>query len=201
MDLYQLKPKFQQTLDPLSGRLLSLGVGPTTVTVSGFVFSLCAAMVFYFSSTNILLLLLIPFFLFLRTASNALDGMMARSLPSVNHAYGEVLNEATDRASDMVICTGLFFIDHVHTPLVAIVMILVLISSYVGILGKAAGGSRRYEGPMGKPDRMFYLSLLSVIIVVTGEYRFANYMLWFIAAGLTATILRRLLRIHTELSS
>jgi len=104
---------------------------------------------------NLLLLLYIPLIAFVRTALNALDGMVARSLKIKNQQWGEVLNEFCDRLSDVALFLGLTFASYTNHNLGFIVIILILLNSYLSILSKAAGGSRQYGGFMGKADRMF----------------------------------------------
>ena len=52
-------------------------------------------------------------------------------------------------------------------------IMIVLLVSYVGILGKAVGAGRQYGGLMGKPDRMVAIMAASLV----------QYGLW--RAGLT----------------
>ncbi len=41
-----------------------------------------------------------------------------------------------------------------------------LLSEYAGVMAPLIGQERRYDGPMGKSDRAFWLSLIAVIIVI-----------------------------------
>ena len=80
MSVYALKPKFQALLRPLVQRLAQRGISANQVTLLacglsiliGLLISLCL------SSDWLWGLLLLPIFLFVRMAMNAIDGMLAR---------------------------------------------------------------------------------------------------------------------------
>ena len=41
-----------------------------------------------------------------------------------------------------------------------------VLTEMAGVLGRAGGGSRRYDGPFGKSDRAAYFSILAVAAAV-----------------------------------
>ena len=50
-------------------------------------------------------------------------------------------------------------------PLLAgAVAVAFALTEFAGVLGAAAGGARRYDGPFGKSDRAAYFSLLAVVV-------------------------------------
>ena len=75
--IYDLKPKFQGLLRPLTNALARAGVTANQVTLAAMLLSLAvgAAMALRPSAG---VLLLVPLTLFLRMALNAIDGMLAR---------------------------------------------------------------------------------------------------------------------------
>ena len=77
ISLYALKPRFQQQLRPIAGRLHQRGVSANQVTLAALLLAVATAGVIGLWPTPTLLLLLPPV-LFLRMALNALDGMLAR---------------------------------------------------------------------------------------------------------------------------
>src|SRR5207248_2506369 len=91
-----------------------------------------------------------------RTALNALDGLVARGT-GLARPWGEVLNELCDRLSDVTLFAGASLAAGSNALLGACAIVAMLLSSYVGVLSKAAGGKRQYAGIMGKADRMIYL--------------------------------------------
>lgn len=199
MGIYSIKPTFQKFLNPIKNLFIKWKVHPTTINIFALIISLTGGLALYFSNTYPLLLLYIPLMAFVRTALNALDGLVARELKIKNQKFGEVLNELSDRLSDVVIFLGIAFSSFVNVYLALTVIILILISSYIAILSKAAGGKRRYEGIMGKADRMFWLSLASIIVYLTKNFKIINYFLIFLAITLIITIIQRFYITKNEL--
>ncbi|MFQ5796486.1 MAG: CDP-alcohol phosphatidyltransferase family protein [Candidatus Bipolaricaulia bacterium] len=156
MGIYQLKPAFRKRLRPLLKRLR--GVHPDWLTGAALAVSLIAGALIYASRYPgfLFLLLLVPPLLFVRLALNALDGMLATETGTAR-PQGEILNELFDRLADVAILLGAVFSDHSIRWLGLLAIVAVLLVSYAGILGKAAGASRQYGGPLGKADRMVYL--------------------------------------------
>ncbi len=112
--------------------------------------------------------LVIPVLLLVRITCNALDGMVAQATGKAR-AFGEVLNETTDRLSDSAILLGVGFSPLSSPAWGAMAMVSVLLSSYVGVLGKAVGAGRQYGGVLGKADRMLYLGLTCVAAFFIGN--------------------------------
>lgn len=199
MKIYTLKPKFQQFLSPVKNLFIKLKISPTTINILALIISILAGFALYYSENYIWLLALIPIFAFVRTAFNALDGLIARELKVKNQKFGEVLNEFIDRLSDVAIFAALLFIGYVNTALAASAIILILLNSYLGIVSKAAGGSRQYVGLIGKADRMFYLSVAAVLILIFKNYMIMNYFLIFLIIGTAISLLQRFFAIKKEL--
>ena len=195
MGIYSIKPKFQQTLKPIERLLVKQKVHPTYINVAALATSLLGGYVLW---QNIYLWF-IPIMAFVRTALNALDGMVARKLKVKNQGYGEVLNEFFDRISDAGIFFGLALAPYTSLVLGSVTTIVVLLNSYLSIVSKAAGGKRQYGGVMGKADRMIYLGIMAVIILLTNNYVWGDYLLWFILAGTTITLAQRFNNIQGEL--
>lgn len=199
MRIYSIKPKFQAFLKPAMRLLIKLKVSPTLVNVKALIISIIAGFVFFLSSYNLTWLWAIPFLAFIRTALNALDGMIARETKAKNQAFGEVLNEFLDRLSDVAFFVGLAFTSYVSQSLALGTLVSVLVVSYIGIVGKAAGGKRQYVGLMGKADRMFWLSVASVAVIVFKNTNLMNYFLIFILVFAVITIFQRYFAIKKEL--
>lgn len=75
--IYQLKPRFQALLRPIVVRLDRIGVTANTVTLFAMFVS-CALGGILFVGASARLFLLLPLWMFLRMALNAVDGMLAR---------------------------------------------------------------------------------------------------------------------------
>ena len=96
MTLYALKPRFQGLLRPLVARLAAAGVTANQVTVAAAVGSIAVAgiVVWYAGCRPIFLLL--PLWLGVRMALNAIDGMLAREFGQQSR-LGAYLNETLRR--------------------------------------------------------------------------------------------------------
>lgn len=199
MGLYTVKPKFQKLLSPIKDYFVRHRVSPTVINTCGLLLSFVAAGALFFSYKNSWLLLSIPILAFVRTALNALDGLVSREL-RIASRFGEVLNEFFDRISDAAIFWGLALIPFVNPILGGTTVIIILLNSYLSIVSKAAGGTRQYGGFMGKADRMLYLSVAALIIFFLGNVIWWNYFLVFILAGTIVTLLQRFMNIKKELS-
>jgi phosphatidylglycerophosphate synthase len=164
-----IKPQGQRLLKPFV-KLLGTS-DPNFLTWLGLVFSLFAGWFFLMSENRAMLLLVIPFIL-LRMAFNVLDGMVARQANKTT-AYGEALAEFMDRLSDVAIFLGMTFSTYCSAMFGLLGIIVVLIASYVGILGKAVGAQRQFGGIMGKVDR-----LILVMVFAAAQYLFAGKWAW-----------------------
>ena len=199
MGIYSIKPKFQQFLSPLNNFLIKNKVHPTIINISALIISILAGVAFYYSAQYPFLLLYIPIMAFVRTALNALDGMVARELKVKNMQFGEVLNEFFDRISDASIFLGIAFSGYVSIGLGVIVLVIILLNSYLSIVSKAAGGSRQYGGFMGKADRMIYVAIMAGVILLLNNFSIANYFVMFIGIGTLVTMFERFMTIKSEL--
>ena len=166
MALYDVKPRFRALLSGLVPILRC--VHPDWITLLGLACSIAAAWLFQSAERLRWPFLAIPLLLLLRITLNALDGMVAQATGKAR-AFGEVLNEGTDRLSDVAILLGIAV-----SPLASLgwgtaATVAVLLSSYVGTLGKAVGAGRQYGGVLGKADRMLYLGLVCVASFFIGN--------------------------------
>jgi len=75
--VYDLKPRFQGLLRPLIGRLARAGVTPNAVTLAAVVGSVAVGGLVGLARERPTLLLLLPVWLFLRMALNAIDGLFS----------------------------------------------------------------------------------------------------------------------------
>ncbi|MDH3806916.1 MAG: CDP-alcohol phosphatidyltransferase family protein, partial [Gammaproteobacteria bacterium] len=78
MTIYDLKPAFQNLLRPLCRKLATAGYTANQVTSAAMLLSIIVGLLFALNPTASWAALLIPVWLFLRMALNAIDGMLAR---------------------------------------------------------------------------------------------------------------------------
>ena len=78
MSIYALKPKFQNLLRPLVRRLYNRGVTANQVTLAACAVSVAVGILLSLGAQIPALFWLLPVWLFVRMALNAVDGMLAR---------------------------------------------------------------------------------------------------------------------------
>ena len=150
--IYQLKPRFQQLLRPVLAALHGAGISANAVTVAALLASLVYGGWLALLPGSRWAWGLLPVFLLLRMALNAVDGMLAREYGQQSH-LGAVLNEAGDVVADTALYAPFALLQGASGWLVALVVFLAGLSELLGVLGQTVGGGRRYDGPCGKSDR------------------------------------------------
>jgi CDP-diacylglycerol---glycerol-3-phosphate 3-phosphatidyltransferase len=189
--IYDLKPRFQNLLRPLNSSLVKLGITDNIVTITAMLLSLLLGIVIALNPDSRLLLLLMPLWLFLRMALNAIDGMLARE-HQMQSQLGAVLNEMGDVISDCALYLPLAMVSGIDPlPLVVLVIASVMVEM-VGVVAIQIGASRRYDGPFGKSDRAFGFGLLCLLLGIGIEAgTWANWLLWGMLALSIATLVKR----------
>lgn len=184
MTLYDIKPKFQDLLRPLVRVLFIRGVTANQVTVSAVIFSVmlgAGLMLFPFSCLYILL----PIFLFIRMALNAIDGMLAREFNQKSQP-GAILNEIGDIIADAALYLAFAFLTGVSPWLVVLVVLLSWLTEFCGVVAQTLTGIRNYRGPMGKSDRAFVLGALGLFIALWPQYIIVANIVFGVSAVLLA---------------
>ena len=161
--LYQLKPAFQGLLRPLANALARGGISANQVTLTGLLLSLTMGVVLALNPANQWALLALPPVLLARMALNALDGMLARE-HGMQTALGGLLNELCDVASDCALTLPFVLVLPQAAAWVVLLTVLGVLAEFAGVVVQALGGSRRYDGPMGKSDRAFLLGIVALLL-------------------------------------
>ena len=191
MTLYELKPRFQALLRPIVGRLAAAGVTANQVTLAAAAVSVVVGVGVAWGADARLAFLLLPVWLFVRMALNAVDGMLAREHGQKSR-LGAYLNELSDVVSDAALLLPFTVLPVFGAISVAIVAVLAALSEIAGVLGQTVGASRRYYGPLGKSDRAFIFGALAFWIGVDGPL--PAWLFWLmpvIAVALAATTINR----------
>lgn len=146
----------------------------------------------------------------LRLIANMLDGMVAIASQKASR-LGELYNELPDRVSDAAIIIGAGYAVGGLPTLGYIATAIAILTPYIRAVGKAAGASNLFVGPMAKPHRMFVLTIVGLLMAVLprqwqpswGELHvgLASVGLGFIILGGLITILRRLTLIVRHLQT
>ena len=106
---------------------------------------------------------LVPVWLFLRMALNAIDGMLARE-HGMQSALGGILNELGDVVADTALYLPFALVPGISPPLVVTAVILAIFTEMAGVVACQIGATRRYDGPMGKSDRAFAFGLAALLL-------------------------------------
>ena len=192
MSIYALKGRFQALLRPAVGALYRAGVTANAVTVAAAVVSLgVACAVYVWGPGQPLLYLLLPGWMLLRMALNAVDGMLAREFGQQSR-LGAYLNELCDVIADAALYLSLLSVPGVSATALWTLTWSAAVCEYAGVLGLMAGASRRYDGPMGKSDRAFVVGVTGCALAfgwLVGTW--VGHVAWAAAALCALTTWRR----------
>jgi len=191
MSIYALKPRFQSLLRPLTAILARAGVTANQVTVAAAVVSVALGTFVAWRTPATWPFLLVPLWMFLRMAFNAIDGMLAREFGQQSR-LGAYLNEITDVIADACLYLPFALVAPFSPLWVGIVIVLAVVSELAGVLGLMVGASRRYDGPMGKSDRAFVFGALGLWLGIAGALPpWTAHVMPIMAIALAATIVNR----------
>ena len=161
--LYDLKPRFQALLKPVSQSLWRAGVTANQVTLAALVLSFAGGGCVALFPTERWPLILMGPVLLVRMALNAIDGMIARA-HNQESPIGALLNETGDVASDAALYLPLAFVPAFDPRLVVVAVLLAVLTEMTGVVAVQIGASRNYRGPLGKSDRAFVFGALSLLV-------------------------------------
>ena len=190
ISIYKLKTKFQNLLMPICEKLVKLKVSPNQITVTTVLLNIVFAGLIYKFSDYKLIYLTVPIFLFLRMALNALDGMIANKF-NQKTKMGVFYNEAGDIVSDTVFFYVFLKVIGISEVYNLVFVFLSILSEYVGVTAMMVDNKRHYEGPMGKSDRAFLISLLAIVYYFIGN-KYFDYVLILAIVLLVFTIFNRI---------
>ena len=188
--IYQLKPAFQNLLRPFVQKLFKLGITANQVTLLAMFISICLGYFLYcYYLTHFIswLLLLFPLWMLIRMAFNAIDGMLAREFKQQSN-LGAFYNELCDVISDTGLYICLIAFGFINAKLLLLIVFLAILSEYTGVMAPLIGQERRYDGPMGKSDRAFWFSLITVIIMIFPLISTNLQLLAWICNGILSSI-------------
>lgn len=154
--VYALKPKFQALLRPIANRLAAIGVTANQVTVVTCLISIALGLDLAYGTRQWWML---PVWLFLRMAANAIDGMLAREHNQATR-LGALLNELTDVLADAALLLPFAYLPNWNPAVVGTVIVLAGLTEMTSTVGQTLTGIRRNDGPMGKSDRALLQGIL-----------------------------------------
>ena len=199
MTLYALKPRFQNLTRPIAAWLAGIGATANQVTLAACVLSILVGALLCLPGRSPALFLILPVWLLVRMALNAIDGMLAREFGQKSR-LGGYLNELCDVVSDAALLLPFAFVAPFTAWTVVLVIFLAALSEYAGVMGPLVGASRRYDGPLGKSDRALVLGALGAWIGL--GLSLPSWIFWLmpvLAVLLAATVVNRVWRGLQEL--
>ena len=190
--VYDIKPRFQAMLRPLVKWMARVGIRANQVTLAAMLVSIAVGIaVGCTAATQRWAWGLLPLWLFVRMALNAIDGMLAREHGQASK-LGAVLNELGDVIADAglylpLALTGAFAL----WPL-AIFVLLAVLTEMTGVIGVQIGAARHYEGPLGKSDRALVFGVLGLALELGVPHGpWLDWLVWALAALCALTVLNR----------
>jgi phosphatidylglycerophosphate synthase len=196
-----------------------MGASANSISVVGLLAGLLAGAALaatpYFAEHFVFLYVGGAVLIFLRLLANMFDGMVAVILAKPN-PLGELFNEVPDRISDAAILIGCGYSIKSSPEAGFYAALFAVLTAYIRAVGKGAGASQSFIGPLAKQQRMFLCIAACLICAfiptslvmftpmeegLTGGGSIMGPVLWFIAAGSAFTCLRRLGAISRELKA
>lgn len=190
--VYDIKPRFQALLRPLVRRMAVIGIRANQVTVAAMLVSLLVGLaVGCLAGRHRWVWGLLPLWLLLRMALNAIDGMLAREHGQASR-LGAVLNELGDVVADAGLYLPLALTPAFLLWPLAVFVLLALLTEMTGVIGVQIGASRRYDGPLGKSDRALLFGVLGLLLMLGAPAgRWLDAVIWLLALLCALTVLHR----------
>jgi phosphatidylglycerophosphate synthase len=194
---------FRRTADAATRFCVRNGIHPDAISYLSILAAIAAGFCFWKSGQIRWLLIVVPFFCFLRLWFNMLDGMVAVAANKASRR-GEILNDLPDRISDIIILVGVAH-SGLMNPLIGYwAAIFAVLTAYVGLFGQAVGAQREFGGMMSKPWRMVTLSIGAWTTffpdtISFGSFTILDWTCLIVIAGCFETIVVRLKRIMAAL--
>ena len=188
MTIYDLKPKFQALLRPIVQTLANKGITPNQVTMFAMVLSIIVGSVIALTKGATWILLFVPLFMFLRMALNAIDGLLAKE-HDMKTKRGAMFNEMSDVIADVALFLPFALIVGINPVYVVLFTVVGVFSEMAGVVAQTLTNERRYDGPMGKSDRVFVVGFIALLLGLGVEAGLWVDMLFVLGTilGLVAT--------------
>lgn len=191
MSIYALKPRFQNLLRPLVRHLHAAGVTANQVTLLACAVSIGLGAALAYWPQQAAWFALLPLWLFVRMALNAMDGMLAREFGQQSR-LGGYLNEITDVLADSALYLPFALVAPLGGWQMGLFIVLALLTEFCGVLGQVHGHGRRYDGPLGKSDRAFLIGALALWYALAGALPdWVQWLMWLACAALALTCWQR----------
>jgi CDP-diacylglycerol---glycerol-3-phosphate 3-phosphatidyltransferase len=191
ISVYQLKPAFQALLRPAVRFLFRIGITANMVTVFACLVSIAVGALVWFNTSRSIVFALIPVWMLLRMALNAIDGLLAKEFGQKT-ALGGILNEVTDVISDTALYLPFALVPGLGLAPILVICFGALLTEFVGVVAQNIGASRRYDGPMGKSDRAAVFGILGALLAAGVKFdSWGPWAMLIITALLIVTLINR----------
>ncbi len=192
----QLRPHVGRIADPLVSKLLAWGVTPNTVTLTGTVGVVAAALGFFPQGMFLVGTLVITFFVL----TDTIDGALARKM-GISSAFGGWLDSTCDRIADGAIFGALALWYSGQDDVMTGVSIFVLVCSQVISYEKARAEGVGLTCNVGIMDRPARLIIALVAAGLTGlgiPDVLLDGALWVLAVLSLVTVVQRALEVKKQ---
>jgi len=156
--LYSFKSWYADLLAPVRRILVAANVPPAAVTMAGIAFGGGAGAALASLRPGLVAGAVVAALLAARLGCANLDGGVARDGDRAT-PFGSVLNEAGDRAAELLALAGC--LAFAPAALVLAAALAATLPSWVALAGAAAGLTRIQGGPAGKTERCLLFALLA----------------------------------------
>jgi phosphatidylglycerophosphate synthase len=187
---------FRRTAELAVRLCVRWGVHPDVISYLSVVAAAGAGACFFWADGHKVLLVVGPVLCLLRLWFNMLDGMVALASGKAS-LRGEIVNELPDRVSDVIIFAGVAHSGLANPILGYWAAIMAVMTAYVGTLGQAVTGKRRFEGIMSKQWRMLVLCVGAWSAL--GMHRALDVACAVVIVGCVQTICVRLAHVLADL--
>jgi phosphatidylglycerophosphate synthase len=190
MDWYRSKRDIVGRLGGVVDRLAAADVSADAVTVAAVPVAVLGGLALLASPNLPALLLLVPLTAGLRLLLNLIDGALARATGR-SHPRGELLNEVSDRLSDVAFLVPIAFLPGAQRETVLLGVTAAVLASFVGVASRTAGGERPYVGLLSKPGRMALVAGFAITAFLVGPAAWGPFGP-ILVVGATLTAIERL---------
>jgi phosphatidylglycerophosphate synthase len=209
-DRRPIKMRSAQWAQALAAACVRIGISPNQVSLFSVFCALVAATLFTMEARGTgapWLLLAAAVCIQLRLLSNMLDGLIAVE-GGRQTKTGELYNEIPDRAADVLFLASAGYATHHGSWGAALgwsASVLAVGTAYIRALGARRGAAQDFCGPVAKQQRMFLLTVGSIL--AAGELffgwppRILFWILVLINIGTAATCVRRTLHLAQKLEA
>lgn len=139
----------------LLGRFV-VNVNPDIVTLIALMIAVLAGIMFYKGALAIAVFLLL-----LNGFLDILDGEIAKRYKRTTK-MGDFLDHTADRLADVSILLGITLSQYVHDTLGYALIIVTLLTSYLGTQAQAITKQRAYGGLIGRADRIMLVAIFTL---------------------------------------